>query len=86
MDGIASRLGIATASLEQLLSGRVANDVASRLRTSTEALQQFIDGRETAPGLAWTIGGNVDLMRQLRDRIGRDGAIGLIIGLLEKRE
>ena len=81
MNGIASKLGLATASLHELLAGQVPNDAASNLKTSTAALQDFIDGR-VAAGFASLLGGPPEDVQRLRDQIGREGAIGVIIGLL----
>ena len=83
MNGMASKLGIPTDSLEQLLAGTVPDHVASKLSTSTDVLQEFVDG-VASPVLMWTIGTGVDDIQRLRDRLGREGAIGLVVGLLTR--
>ena len=83
MNGIAAKLGIDTQSLHKLLDGTVTNGVASKVGSSTEIVQGFVDGR-VAPALAATIGGPPDDLQRLRDRIGRDGVIGILIGLMAR--
>ena len=83
MNGMASKLGITTDSLEELLTGKVPDQVASKLSTSSEVLQEFVDG-VASPVLIWTIGADVDDLQRLRDRLGREGAIGLVVGLLTR--
>jgi hypothetical protein len=80
---MASKLGIAADSLEELLTGKVPDQVASKLSTSSEALQEFVDG-VASPVLIWTIGAAVEDLQRLRDRLGRAGAIGLVVGLLTR--
>jgi hypothetical protein len=85
MNGIASRMNISLQGLEQLANGIVPNEVASRLHTATQVIQDFVDGT-VVPAMIQLTGGSVDQLEDLRRRIGREGAIGLIIGLLIGRE
>jgi hypothetical protein len=67
------------------LAGKVPNDAAGNLNTSTAVLQDFIDGRAPV-GLTSLLGGPPEDLQRLRDQIGRDGAIGVVIGLLAEQD
>ena len=42
------------------------------------------NGIVASPVLIWTIGAGVEDLQRLRDRLGREGAIGLVVGLLTR--
>ncbi len=76
---IAAAMGVSTSDLERLLRGEPTVELADRTGVSTRALQEFIDGHAgfaVAP-MFHAMAANV---QEVRDRIGREGAIGLIIG------
>lgn len=81
LSGIAVRSGISSATLISLINGIVTPGVANRLGISSASLQSFIDGSAT-PGIGVLLGVRSSTAQELRDLIGREGAIGVLIGLL----
>jgi hypothetical protein len=81
---IADAMGVPLHSLEELLEGRSTAAIASRLRTGSELVQEFIDGHGSA-GVASAIGAPTVFVQDLRERLGRGGAIGLLVGLCTAR-
>jgi hypothetical protein len=77
---IARKIGLSVESYRQLLNGEVPESVARRFGSTTEALQEFVDGG-TSIRLAQHYGCGEDEFRDLRRAIGREGAVGLLIGL-----
>ena len=78
--GIASKCGVTSSALQSLIAGKVTVGFVGRLHTTTSSLQTFIDGG-TSIGLAARIGCTSSALQELRNCIGQEGAIGLIIGL-----
>jgi hypothetical protein len=78
--GVASAMGVTTSALHRLVSGEVTPGVASHLGTTTRSLQGFIEGGRCI-GLASHIGCTTNTLAELRATIGREGAIGFLIGL-----
>lgn len=78
--GIASNMGTISASLEKLINGQVSPGVSSQLNCTSSSLQKFVDGG-TSRGLAASCGTTSSNLQELRNLIGEQGAIGLIIGL-----
>jgi len=79
-DIIASRMGVTSTAVEQLISGKVPMAVSSRLKVPTSSLQEFVDGGASI-GVGHVIGCTPPQLQELRDVIGQKGAIGLLIGL-----
>jgi hypothetical protein len=79
--GIAGRCGIMTSSLQELIAGHVGIGAAGKLGVLSSSLQTFVDGG-TSLGLAGKMGITSSTLQELRNDIGKDGAIGLLIGLL----
>ena len=80
MLGVASAMGVTTFSLEKLLEGEATFGVSSQLKISLSVLQDFIDGKVN-PILAGSLGIPSSTLQELREKVGKEGAIGLIIGL-----
>ena len=79
--GIASRAGVNTACLENLINkGEGSIRLANRIGTSRANITKFIEGT-VSPGIAAALGTSREHAQDLRDKIGREGAIGIIIGL-----
>lgn len=78
--GIALAMGVTTRSLEELLAGKASVAVALKLGTLTSSVQDFIDGR-VGIGMAHAMGMLASNAQMLRNSIGREGAIGLVIGM-----
>ena len=77
---LASRLGITDMALDRLLQGDVPVTLAARLDTTQASLQAFVDGSAEV-GIAAELGCSPRAVQRLRDEIGREGAIGVLIGL-----
>ncbi len=76
---IAAAMGVSTSDLERLLRGEPTVEMADRTGVSTRSLQEFIDGH-AGFGIAPMFHSMATNVQELRDRIGREGAIGLLIG------
>lgn len=78
--GIASRAGVNKTCLENLINnGEGSNQLAEKIGTSRVNITKFIEGT-VSPGIATAIGTSREHAQALRDKIGRKGAIGLVIG------
>jgi hypothetical protein len=78
--GVASNLGITQIALQELLSGNVSPSISRKLGTTQRNVKDFIEGKARV-GMASAIGVTTHTAQELRDRLDRQGAIGLIIGL-----
>ena len=81
---IATRMGVTSTVVRELVSGKVPMALAIRLKIRTASLQKFVDGG-TSPGLARLMGCTAANLQELRIAIGRQGAIGLLIGICIRR-
>ena len=60
----------------------MTSGIANRLGISSATLQNyFVDG-ESTPGIGYLFGVSTSTIQELRNLIGREGAIGLLIGML----
>jgi len=82
---IAEAMGVPLHALDELLDGHSTEAIASRLRTGSQLVQEFIDGR-TSSGVAAAIGAPPTFVQDLRERLGHDGAIGLLVGMCLARK
>ena len=79
--GIASRAGTTSANVEALLRNGVGcPGLAARIGTTTNGLTEFITGK-ASPGIAAALGTTTQNAQELRNALGREGAIGLVLGL-----
>jgi hypothetical protein len=78
--GIASKTGVTSDTLLQLIGGKVTPGISAGVQTTSNSLQEFVNGG-TSIGLAAHIGCTSATLQELRNEIGPQGAIGLIIGL-----
>lgn len=79
--GIARKAGTTSSNVEKLIrSGEGSPSLASRIETTSSNITAFIDGR-ASPGIARALGTTTSNAQLLRDMLGREGAIGLILGL-----
>jgi hypothetical protein len=77
---IAMRVGTATNSIEEHLAGSATIDIAARLGMTSDELQEFIDGGAPAE-MALQLGTTRGSVQDLRERLGKEGAIGFLLGL-----
>ena len=82
---IAAAMGVPLHALDELLDGRATDALAARLRTGSELVEEFIDGRASG-GVAAAIGAPPTFVQDLRERLGHDGAVGLLVGLCLARK
>jgi hypothetical protein len=78
--GIASSMGVGLGVLDGLLAGKAPNSIASKLGTATDIVQKFIDGEVTG-AMATVLHTDLSAAQELRVLIGKQGAIGLLLGL-----
>lgn len=79
--GIASSAGTTISGIEELIrTGGGSAGLASTIGTTPASITHFING-QAAADIAAALGTTPGAAQELRNRIGREGAIGLIIGL-----
>ena len=79
--GIAVKSGSTSASITKLIeTGQGSAGLAVRIGSTSNRITQFVEG-EATPGIARALGTTTANAQIFRDLIGREGAIGLIIGL-----
>ncbi len=77
--------GLREPRLGDLLEGRARPGAGERLGVSASAVQSFIDGRATTE-IGEGLGVGRMAAQTLRDSLGPEGAIGLILGLSFQQE
>lgn len=83
--GVSSSMGTTQSALNELIStGKVRSSISSKLGTTSSSIENFINGKASA-GIASALGTTTSTAQELRNVIGREGAIGLIIGLCTNR-
>ncbi|MFL6207682.1 MAG: hypothetical protein ACJ74W_02465 [Pyrinomonadaceae bacterium] len=81
LTGIAIKAGTLSSNLEKLIRyGEGSTGLAVRIGTTSANITAFVNGKASA-GIARALGTTTSNAQALRDMIGREGAIGLIIGL-----
>jgi len=78
--GLAARMGVTPQALQDLIKGSVPIGLAAKLGTTPASLQDFVNGG-TSGALASALGTTPAALQELRNDIGQQGAIGLLIGL-----
>lgn len=79
--GIASKAGTTSTNIKKLIStGEGSPSLSSRINTTTTNINAFINGK-ASPSIAKALGTTTTNAQELRDEIGREAAIGLILGL-----
>ncbi|WP_439505747.1 hypothetical protein [Sediminibacterium sp.] len=78
---IASRAGLLTHNLNNLLNGVADIGTASKLGIITSSLQEFLNGRANM-SMASKLGLLTSDLQLLLNKVGKQGAIGLVIGIL----
>jgi hypothetical protein len=78
--GIAEHIGITPDAFERFVKGEVPETVARRIGGTAAALNRFIEG-EPSFAVASRLKCSEAALQELRDALGRQGAIGLLIGL-----
>ena len=77
---IASSMRLAQLELEKLLAGRAGVGLAKKLGVTRMDLQRFISG-EVSLSMAYALGMPQPQAQALRDHVGREGAVGILIGI-----
>ena len=79
--GIAATAGTTIPGIEELLRhGSGSPGLAATIGTTPASITSFINGQVSAD-IAAALGATPGAAQELRHRIGREGAIGLVIGL-----
>lgn len=79
---VAESAGVVLGDLDSLLNGRVFASIADRLGISMADIESYINSGLAAAVLAERLGVNMLAAEDLGVRLGREGRIGLIFGLL----
>jgi hypothetical protein len=78
---IATQAGMTSENVQQLIqSGEGSPGLAGRIGATSANITAFISGRAYG-AIAQALGTTISEAQVLRDMIGREGAIGLILGL-----
>lgn len=80
---IAIKTGLLTHNLNNLFNGVADIGTSSRLGVITSVLQEFLNGRANV-SMASKLGLLTSDLQILLNSIGKQGAIGLVLGLLMK--
>ena len=83
LSGVAYSMGVAQSELEKLLAGQASIGIAKKLGVSRMDVQRFIGG-EVSMSMAYALGMLQPQAQDLRDRVEREGAVGIIIGICSK--
>lgn len=79
--GIAQKAGTISTNIQKLISrGEGSPMLAGRIGTTSGRITEFVAGCASM-GIAAALGTTTSNAQRLRNEIGREGAIGLIIGL-----
>ncbi len=81
---LASRCGLTSSALQELINGRVPIGITGKIPATTSTLQEFVNGG-TSIALASLLGMTSSDLQQTRNAIGKQGAIGLLIGMASSR-
>ena len=78
----ANRAGVTLADLDWLLQGKASANVATRLGVTMADVEDFVRGSASA-SMTRCLGLNaISAAEELARAAGRDGAIGIVIGML----
>ena len=80
---VASSMGVEQSDLEKLLAGQASVGIARKLGVIRMDLQRFIAG-DVSMSMALALGMLKPQAQELRDQLGPEGAIGIIVGRLTK--
>ena len=79
--GIADKAGTTSSNIVKLINtGQGSPMLASRIGTTSQGITDFVNGRVPI-SIAQALGTTTRNAQIVREAIGREGAIGLIIGL-----
>jgi hypothetical protein len=79
---VADSAGVTLGDLDSLLTGRVYASIADKLGIPMGYIESYISSGSAAAVLAERLGVNMLAAEDLGARLGREGRIGLIFGLL----
>ncbi|HEU4992671.1 MAG TPA: hypothetical protein VFT52_09295 [Luteimonas sp.] len=79
--GIAASAGTTVSGIDQLIRhGSGSPGLAATIGSTPASITSFVNGQASAD-IALALGTNAGAAQELRNMLGREGAIGLIIGL-----
>jgi hypothetical protein len=79
----ATRMNLNLGDLDSLIAGHATNNLASRIGVTMEDIETFIGGSATST-MASRLGLTMSAAEELARVAGREGAIGILLGLLLK--
>ena len=76
-------MGVVQSELEKLLAGQAGVGIAKKLGVSRMDLQRFIAG-EVSTSMAYALRMLHPQAQELRYRVEREGAVGVVVGMCAK--
>jgi len=80
--GIADRAGVSVGAIEDLFRGVAHKAVGDRLGVPVGYIEDYISHGSAAAALADCLGFNMLAAEELGSHLGKEGRVGLLIGLL----
>ncbi|RZK17164.1 MAG: hypothetical protein EOO43_13765 [Flavobacterium sp.] len=81
LENLALRCGVEESDLQDLIYGHVRRGIEEKLDIPSNSIQTFLDGGTSAE-LASKMGVSSSELQFLRYQSGKEGAVGLLIGLM----
>lgn len=72
-------------SIEKIIRGDVSMEVASRLGATPNSVTDFINGKVN-PSMGMAFGMPSSKLQEIRNCIGKEGAIGMVLGMALSKE
>lgn len=78
-------LEVIVSNVKKIIQGEISMEVASRLGVTPNSVTDFINGKVN-PSMGMAFGMPSSKLQEIRNCIGREGAIGMVLGMaLAKR-
>jgi hypothetical protein len=79
---VSSRAGVTLSDLESLFNGRAYASVSKKMNVPMGHIENFINHGSASADLANCLGFDMLAVEDLGSRLGKEGRIGLVIGVL----
>ena len=83
-ENLALKCGVESSDLQDLIYGHVRDGIGKKLDIPSSSIQTFLDGGSSTE-LSSKIGISSSDLQFLRYQNGKEGAVGLLIGLMVKK-
>lgn len=84
LENLAVRCGVECSVLQDLIYWHVRSGIEENLNVPSSSIQTFLDGG-TSTEIASKIGVSASDLQFLRYQCGKEGAVGLLIGIMLKK-